>query len=158
VPIATVQNRYNLTDRGSEDVLDFCEREGIGFIPWFPLASGYLVRPGRPVSEIALRHDATPGQVALAWLLAKSPVMLPIPGTSSVKHLEENIGAAYLRLSDEELATLCTFRRSGFYVVLGAVLTRVHHLRRFGFHDVLGSVLARVHYHISKLWSGASSR
>jgi pyridoxine 4-dehydrogenase len=106
VPIVTVQNRYNLTDRGSEDVLGFCEREGIGFIPWFPLATGNLARPGGPLDEIAARHDATPGQVALAWLLAKSPVMLPIPGTSSVEHLEENVGAAKLRLSDEELATL----------------------------------------------------
>ena len=106
VPIATVQNRYSLTDRGSEDVLDFCEREGIGFIPWFPLATGDLARPGGPLDEIAARHDATPGQVALAWLLARSPVMLPIPGTSSVEHLEENLAAVELRLSDEELATL----------------------------------------------------
>ena len=106
VPIVTVQNRYNLTDRGSEDVLDFCEREGIGFIPWVPLATGDLARPGGPLDEIAARHDATPGQVALAWLLARSPVMLPIPGTSSVEHLEENVAAAELRLSDEELATL----------------------------------------------------
>jgi pyridoxine 4-dehydrogenase len=106
VPIFTVQNRYNLIDRGSEDVLDFCEREGIGFIPWFPLATGDLARPGGPLDEIAARHDATPGQVALAWLLARSPVMLPIPGTSSVEHLKENVAAAELRLSDEELATL----------------------------------------------------
>ena len=106
VPIATVQNRYSLTDRRSEDVLDFCEREGIGFIPWFPLARGDLARPGGPLDEIAARHDATPGQVALAWLLARSPVMLPIPGTSSVEHLEENLAAVELRLSDEELATL----------------------------------------------------
>jgi pyridoxine 4-dehydrogenase len=105
-PIVTVQNRYNLTDRGSEDVLEFCEREGIGFIPWFPLATGDLARRGGPLDEIAARHDATPGQVALAWLLARSPVMLPIPGTSSVEHLEENVAAAELRLSDEELATL----------------------------------------------------
>ena len=106
LPIGTVQNRYNLTDRGSEDVLDFCEREGIGFIPWFPLATGDLARPGGPLDEIAAHHDATPGQVALAWLLARSPVMIPIPGTSSVEHLEENVAAAELRLSDEELATL----------------------------------------------------
>ena len=106
VPIATVQNRYSLTDRGSEDVLDFCEREGIGFIPWFPLARGDLARPGGPLDEIAAGHDATPGQVALAWLLARCPVMLPIPGTSSVEHLEENLAAVELRLSDEELATL----------------------------------------------------
>jgi pyridoxine 4-dehydrogenase len=106
VPIASVQNRYNLTDRGSEDVLDFCEREGIGFIPWFPLAVGDLARPGGPLDEIAARHDVTPGQIALAWLLWRSPVMLPIPGTSSVAHLEENTAAASLELDEEELATL----------------------------------------------------
>jgi pyridoxine 4-dehydrogenase len=106
VPIVSVQNRYNLTDRSWEEVLEACERDGIGFIPWFPLATGDLARPGGPLDEIASRHDATPGQVALAWLLAKSPVMLPIPGTSSVEHLEENVAAADLRLSDEELATL----------------------------------------------------
>ena len=106
VPIVSVQNRYNLTDRGSEDVLDFCEREGIGFIPWFPLATGDLARPGGPLDEIAARHDAPPGQVALAWLLWRSPVMLPIPGTSSVKHLEENVAAASLDLDEEELAAL----------------------------------------------------
>jgi pyridoxine 4-dehydrogenase len=106
VPIVTVQNRYNLTDRGYEDVLDFCEREGIGFIPWFPLATGNLARPGGRLDEIAARHDATPGQVALAWLLARSSVMMPIPGTSSVEHLEENVAAAGLCLSDKELATL----------------------------------------------------
>ena len=106
VPIVSVQNRYNLTDRGSEDVLDFCEREGIGFIPWFPLATGDLARPGGPLDEIAARHDASPGQVALAWLLWRSPVMLPIPGTSSVKHLEENVAAASLDLDEEELAAL----------------------------------------------------
>lgn len=106
VPIVSVQNRYNLTDRGSGDVLDYCEREGIAFIPWFPLATGDLARPGGSLDEIAARHDATPGQVALAWLLAKSPVMLPIPGTSSVEHLEENVAAADLRLTDEEIAEL----------------------------------------------------
>jgi len=106
LPIASVQNRFNLADRGSEDVLDFCEREGIGFIPWFPLATGDLARPGGSLDEISARHDATPGQIALAWLLWRSPVMLPIPGTSSVAHLEENIAAASLVLDDEELATL----------------------------------------------------
>jgi pyridoxine 4-dehydrogenase len=106
VPIVSVQNRYNLTDRSSEDVLDFCEREGIGFIPWFPLATGDLARPGGPLDEIAARHDASPGQVALAWLLWRSPVMLPIPGTSSVEHLEENVAAASLELDEEELAAL----------------------------------------------------
>ncbi len=106
LPIASVQNRFNLADRGSEDVLDFCEREGIGFIPWFPLATGDLARPGGSLDEISARHDATPGQIALAWLLWRSPVMLPIPGTSSVAHLEENIAAASLVPDDEELATL----------------------------------------------------
>ncbi len=106
LPIASVQNRFNLADRGSEDVLDFCEREGIGFIPWFPLATGDLARPGGSLDEISARHDATPGQIALAWLLWRSPVMLPIPGTSSVAHLQENIAAASLVLDDEELATL----------------------------------------------------
>jgi len=106
VPIVSVQNRYNLTDRGSEDVLDYCEREGIAFIPWFPLATGDLARPGGTLDEIAGRHDATPGQIALAWLLARSPVMLPIPGTSSVEHLEENVAATDLRLTDEEIAEL----------------------------------------------------
>ncbi len=106
VPIVSVQNRYNLTDRSSEAVLEACEREGIAFIPWFPLATGKLARPGGALDEIAARRDAAPAQVALAWLLAKSPVMLPIPGTSSVEHLEENVAAAGLRLSDEEVATL----------------------------------------------------
>ena len=106
VPIVSVQNRYNLTDRSSEAVIETCEREGIAFIPWHPLATGRLARPGGALDKIASRHDATPAQVALAWLLAKSPVMLPIPGTSSVEHLEENIAATELRLSDEEVATL----------------------------------------------------
>ena len=106
VPIVSVQNRYNLIDRRSEDVLDFCKRESIGFIPWFPLATGDLARPGGPLDEIAARHDASPGQVALAWLLWRSPVMLPIPGTSSVEHLEENVAAASLDLDEEELAAL----------------------------------------------------
>jgi pyridoxine 4-dehydrogenase len=104
--VTTVQNRYNLTERQSEDVLQYCEQQGIGFIPWFPLAAGDLAKPGGAVDAIARAHDATAGQVALAWLLAKSPVMLPIPGTSSVAHLEENVAAAELRLTDEELATL----------------------------------------------------
>lgn len=104
--VATVQNRYNLTDRGSQDVLDYCEQQGIGFMPWFPLAAGKLTEPGGAVAEIVAAHDATPGQVSLAWLLARSPVMLPIPGTSSVDHLEENVAAAELELSDDELARL----------------------------------------------------
>jgi pyridoxine 4-dehydrogenase len=106
VPIVSVQNRYNLTDRSSEAVIEACEREGIAFIPWYPLATGKLARPGGPVDEIAGRHGATPAQVALAWLLARSPMMLPIPGTSSVKHLEENVAAADLRLTHGDLATL----------------------------------------------------
>jgi pyridoxine 4-dehydrogenase len=104
--VATVQNRYNLADRQSEDVLSYCEQQGIGFIPWFPLAAGRLAEPGGPVAEIAAAHEATAGQVALAWLLARSPVMLPIPGTGSVEHLEENIAAAELELSADELAQL----------------------------------------------------
>ncbi|MCP9489461.1 MAG: aldo/keto reductase [Solirubrobacteraceae bacterium MAG38_C4-C5] len=106
VEVHTVQNRFNLTDRAHEDVLDHCEREGIGFIPYFPLAAGDLASPGGPVAEAAKRHDATPGQVALAWLLARSDVMLPIPGTGSPEHLEENAGAGGLRLEDDELRRL----------------------------------------------------
>jgi pyridoxine 4-dehydrogenase len=102
VEVVTVQNRYNLTDRSSEDVLDACEEAGIGFIPWFPLATGSLAEPGGALEEVAHAHDATPGQVALAWLLARSKVMLPIPGTSSAEHLEENVAAGELTLSDEE--------------------------------------------------------
>jgi len=104
--VATVQNLYNLTNRQADDVLDYCEPQGIGFIPWFPLAAGELAEPGGAVAEIAAAHDVTPGQVALAWLLARSPVMLPIPGTSSVEHLEENIAAAQLKLTIDELARL----------------------------------------------------
>jgi pyridoxine 4-dehydrogenase len=106
VPIVSVQNRYNLTDRSSEAVLQASEREEVGFIPWYPLATGRLARPGGPLDEIAARYDATPSQVALAWLLGHSPAMLPIPGTSSVAHLEENVAAAGLRLSEDEMATL----------------------------------------------------
>jgi pyridoxine 4-dehydrogenase len=106
VPIASIQNRYNLTDRSSEAVLQACEREVVGFIPWFPLATGRLARPGGPLDEIAARHDAAPSQVALAWLLGHSPAMLPIPGTSSVAHLEENVAAATLELTGEEITAL----------------------------------------------------
>lgn len=106
IEVATVQNLYNLTSRGAEDVLDHCERQGIGFIPWFPLAAGKLAEPGGPVAESAAAHDATPGQVALAWLLQRSPVMLPIPGTGSVAHLEENVAAAGLQLDPEEVERL----------------------------------------------------
>jgi aryl-alcohol dehydrogenase-like predicted oxidoreductase len=104
--VATVQNRYNLVDRGSEAVLEHCTQAGIGFIPWYPLAAGELARPGSLVDVIARRHGATPGQVALAWLLARSPVMLPIPGTSKVQHLEENAAAAALQLTPDECAQL----------------------------------------------------
>ena len=110
-PVATVQNRYNLTDRGSEAVLEYCEKHGIGFIPWYPLGAGALTRPGSILSQIAEKHGATPGQIALAWALKRSPVMLPIPGTSKVAHLEENVGAASISLSDEEFAALDQRRR-----------------------------------------------
>lgn len=106
VEIATVQNRYNLANRQSEAVLGYCEAEGLGFIPWFPIAAGELARPGGPVERVAKAAGATPAQVALAWLLKKSPVMLPIPGTSSVRHLEENCGAAMVELIDEQMRTL----------------------------------------------------
>ena len=104
--VTTVQNLYNLTERRHEDVLDHCEANGIAFIPWFPLAAGDLAEPGGVVAEIAQEHGATTGQVAIAWLLARSPVMLPIPGTSSPEHLEENVAAAALELGDDELARL----------------------------------------------------
>ena len=105
-PVATVQNRYNLVDRGSEDVLEHCERNGIGFIPWYPLAAGELAKSGSLLDSIAKAHRATPGQIALAWVLKRSPVMLPIPGTSKVKHLEENVAAVNIALTDEEYAAL----------------------------------------------------
>jgi aryl-alcohol dehydrogenase-like predicted oxidoreductase len=105
-PIATVQNRYSLADRGSEDVLDYCASEGIGFIPWFPIATGELARPGGPLDAIARQTGASPAQLALAWLLRRAPVMLPIPGTSSVAHLEENVSGAGVQLSDEQFAAL----------------------------------------------------
>ncbi len=104
--VTTVQNLYNLTDRTSEDVLDYCERNGIGFIPWFPLGAGGLARPSPVIEEVAKTYDATPSQIALAWLLKRSPVMLPIPGTSRVKHLEENTAAAAIELSDADFARL----------------------------------------------------
>jgi pyridoxine 4-dehydrogenase len=106
VDVVSAQCRFSLTDRAQEPVLDACEQAGLAFIPWFPLATGDLAKPGGPVDEIARAHDATPAQVALAWLLQRSPVMLPIPGTSSIEHFEENLGAAELRLSDEEMASL----------------------------------------------------
>jgi len=106
VDVVTVQNRYNLVDRSSEDVLEACERAGLGFIPWFPLATGDLARPGGPVDELASAHEATPGQLALAWLLARSPVMLPIPGTASIDHLEENVAGQRISLDGEDLERL----------------------------------------------------
>jgi pyridoxine 4-dehydrogenase len=106
VEIVSVQNRFNLTDRHSQDVLERCEELGIAFFPWAPIAAGGLAEPGGPVDRIAAEHDASPGQVALAWLMARSPAIVPIPGTSSVEHLEENLAAASLRLSDNEVAEL----------------------------------------------------
>lgn len=106
VEVATVQNRFNLTDRASADVLGRCEELGIGFIPWFPIATGKLARPGGPLDDLADETGATPSQLALAWLLYHSPVVLPIPGTSSVAHLEENLGAADIVLTDDHVTTL----------------------------------------------------
>ena len=104
--IVSVQNLFNLSDRSAEPLLDHAEAEGIAFIPWFPLATGQLSRPGGPLDALAQEHGATPSQLALAWLLRRSPVMLPIPGTSTVAHLEDNLAAATLQLSDEEFARL----------------------------------------------------
>jgi pyridoxine 4-dehydrogenase len=112
LPIVTVQNRYSLTDREYEAVLDFCEREGIGFIPWYPLAAGELTAPGGPISRIASDAGLTASQLALAWLLRRSPVMLPIPGTSRVQHLEENVGAAAVTLNARQLQELAEATRT----------------------------------------------
>src|SRR5438270_6051557 len=106
VPIVSVQNRYNIVERRDEDELKTCEAEGLAFIPWFPLKTGELAKGGGAVAEIAQARGATPAQVALAWLVAHSPVMLPIPGTASVAHLEENVAAAHLQLSDDEVSAL----------------------------------------------------
>jgi pyridoxine 4-dehydrogenase len=106
VPVVSVQNLYNLADRHSEDVLEACEEQGIAFFPWWPLAVGGLAEPGGRLDAVARAHDATPAQVALAWLLARSPVVCPIPGTASLEHLEENMAAAELELAPEELASL----------------------------------------------------
>jgi aryl-alcohol dehydrogenase-like predicted oxidoreductase len=106
VPIVSVQNRYNFVERRDEDVLETCESEGLAFIPWFPLKTGELAAGGGVIADIAEAHGATPAQVALAWLLAHSPALLPIPGTASVAHLEENVAAAHLQLSDEEIKAL----------------------------------------------------
>jgi pyridoxine 4-dehydrogenase len=104
--IASVQNLYNLADRSAEALLDHCTEHGIGFIPWFPLATGKLAREGGPLEEISREVGATPSQLALAWLLMRSPVMLPIPGTSSVSHLEDNLAAAAIELTDEQFERL----------------------------------------------------
>jgi aryl-alcohol dehydrogenase-like predicted oxidoreductase len=102
VAIVSVQNRYNLADRSADSIVDYCEKENLGFIPWFPVAAGDLARPGGPLDQAAARHGASVAQVAIAWLLHRSRVILPIPGTSSVSHLEENVAAASLKLSDAE--------------------------------------------------------
>jgi pyridoxine 4-dehydrogenase len=106
VKVATVQNMFNLVERGSEDVLDRCEELGIGFIPWFPIATGKLAVEGGPLDEISKEHGSSPAQLALAWLLHRSPVMLPIPGTSKVAHVEQNIAAAEIELSADEVERL----------------------------------------------------
>jgi aryl-alcohol dehydrogenase-like predicted oxidoreductase len=109
-PIVSVQNRYNVADRQHDQVLDYCEREAIAFLPWFPLATGALARATSPLTGIAEQLGATPAQVALAWLLRRSPVTLPIPGTASVKHLEENVDAARLQLEEREYQQITSAR------------------------------------------------
>lgn len=104
--IVSVQNLYNLAHRDAEELLDYATAEGIGFIPWFPLATGELSKEGSPLTQLAAEHDASPSQLALSWLLHRSPVVLPIPGTSSVDHLEDNVGAAAITLSDDEQKAL----------------------------------------------------
>jgi pyridoxine 4-dehydrogenase len=111
-PIVSVQNRYNLVDRNSEDVLEYCTRENLGFIPWFPLATGELAKQDGPLTRAAKRINARPAQIALAWLLAKSPVMLPIPGTSKVNHLEENTAAALIELDNSTIKELENLRNA----------------------------------------------
>ncbi|HVL82257.1 MAG TPA: aldo/keto reductase [Actinomycetota bacterium] len=106
VPIVSVQNRYGLWERDGEDVIEHCEREGLAFLPWYPLAAGAIVRPGDDLDGVAAEHGASRVQVALAWLLQRSPSMLPIPGTSRVEHLEENVGAAAIRLTDHQMQRL----------------------------------------------------
>ena len=113
LPIVSVQNRYNLVDRGSEAVLDYCTGQGIAFIPWYPLAAGDLAQPGSVLDGIARKHGASPSQIALAWVLKRSPVMLPIPGTGQVTHLEENVAGAGIQLSDADFALLDKQGRRG---------------------------------------------
>ncbi len=110
VEVVTVQNRYNVAARDAEDVVDYCVREAIGFIPWAPIASGRLAEPGGPVDELAERHGASWSQIALAWLLGRAQIILPIPGTSTVAHLEENVGAAQVQLSRDEIDELTLAR------------------------------------------------
>ena len=112
-PVVSVQNLYNLTDRSSEDLLDYCTRQSIAFIPWYPLATSQLTRPNAQLAAVATTHGATPGQIALAWLLAKSAVMLPIPGTGRIAHLEENTAAAKIVLNDAEMAALSALAVAG---------------------------------------------
>src|ERR1700724_438036 len=112
VPIVSVQNRYSVTDRGSEEVLEYCEKEKLGFIPWFPLAAGRVSGPESPISRMAARWKATPSQLALAWLLTRSPAMLPIPGTSRVEHLEENVAAAELKIDANKMRELDRMARA----------------------------------------------
>ncbi len=112
VPLVSVQNQYNIAQRGADDVLDYCEQQRIGFMPWHPLGSGKLFAPDGPLDEVARELGATAGQVGLAWLLRRSPVMLPIPGTSSLEHLEENCAAARLSLSDKQFQALSAERKS----------------------------------------------
>jgi pyridoxine 4-dehydrogenase len=112
-PVATVQNQYNLFDRQSEAVLQFCEQHGIGFIPWFPLGAGKLAGPESSLAKVAARLKATPAQVALAWTLKRSKVMLPIPGTSKADHLDENVAAGALELTDDDFAALDRQGRAG---------------------------------------------
>jgi pyridoxine 4-dehydrogenase len=109
-PIASVQNLFNLVNRSSEGVLGHCEQKGMAFIPWFPIATGQLARQGGPLAALAREAGATPAQLALAWLLRRSPVILPIPGTGSLAHLEENVGAAALSLTDRQFAALAGLR------------------------------------------------
>jgi aryl-alcohol dehydrogenase-like predicted oxidoreductase len=113
VPIVSIQNRYSVSDRGSEEVLEYCEQEKMGFIPWFPLAAGRVSRENSPIRHVAAQLEATPSQVALAWLLERSPVMLPIPGTSRVEHLEENVVAAGLKIDAKEMQELGRLARAG---------------------------------------------
>jgi aryl-alcohol dehydrogenase-like predicted oxidoreductase len=106
VTISTVQNRYNVTNRRSEEVLDYCQEQGIGFIPWFPIGAGELARDGGPLHTLATTQGVTVAQLSLAWLLRRSPVLMPIPGTSKVAHLEENLGATHVTLDDATYETI----------------------------------------------------